>query len=383
MIRGAVLYNFNEPLKVESLKLKDPRPDEVVVKVAASGVCHSDLSVQQMKLPIPPPVVLGHEGAGVVEEVGKDVTSLKRGDHVVLSWVENCGRCHYCIAGTVHLCDRSQQSMMTGEENIFVKDGTEISRMAGVGSFAEHTVVRATAAIKVPDEVPLDRACLVGCGVMTGVGAAINTAKVEPGRTVAVFGCGGVGLNVIQGAALSGASRIIAVDLAKSKLELAKQFGATDVVDASGGADAPSAVKELTDGLGVDFAFEVIGVPAVIVQAFMAVERGGQVVVGGGAPFGSGGALPRFGLPPAEESVLRPRLRLRQHATRHAEADRPLHARAPQDRRAGLAAHQARRRERRVRRHGEGRGRAFGDRVLTAPGQPVSLVGSGGGGTGM
>src|SRR5262245_58653592 len=230
MVRGAVLYNFNEALKVDSLELKPPRADAGLLTVAASGVSPPDLSVQQAKLPVPPPAVLGHEGAGIVEEVGKDVTTLKPGDHVVLSWVENCGRCHYCVNGTVHLCDKNQQGLMTGEENVFRKGDVDIARMAGVGSFAERTGVRATAAIKIPDDVPLDRACLVGCGVMTGVGAAINTAKVRPGQTVAVFGCGGVGLNVIQGSALCGASRIIAVDLSKSKLELAKQFGATDVV---------------------------------------------------------------------------------------------------------------------------------------------------------
>jgi S-(hydroxymethyl)glutathione dehydrogenase / alcohol dehydrogenase len=304
MVRGAVLFNFHEALKVEALELKPPRADEVVVKVAASGVCHSDLSVQQMKLPVPPPAVLGHEGAGIVEEVGKDVTTLKKGDHVVLSWVENCGRCHYCINGTVHLCDKNQQGLMTGEENVFRKGDIDIARMAGVGSFADHTVVRATAAIKIPDDVPLDRACLVGCGVMTGVGAVINTAKVRPGQTVAVFGCGGVGLNVVQGAALSGASRIIAVDLSKSKLELAKAFGATDVVDASGGTDAADAVRELTGGLGVDYAFEVIGAPPVIVQAFLSVKRGGKVIVVGVPPFGSEVPIPGFSLPLEEKSVI-------------------------------------------------------------------------------
>jgi S-(hydroxymethyl)glutathione dehydrogenase / alcohol dehydrogenase len=304
MVRGAVLFNFHEALKVEALELKPPRADEVVVKVAASGVCHSDLSVQQMKLPVPPPAVLGHEGAGIVEEVGKDVTTLKTGDHVVLSWVENCGRCHYCINGTVHLCDKNQQGLMTGEENVFRKGDIDIARMAGVGSFADHTVVRATAAIKIPDDVPLDRACLVGCGVMTGVGAVINTAKVRPGQTVAVFGCGGVGLNVVQGAALSGASRIIAVDLSKSKLELAKAFGATDVVDASGGTDAADAVRELTGGLGVDYAFEVIGAPPVIVQAFLSVKRGGKVIVVGVPPFGSEVPIPGFSLPLEEKSVI-------------------------------------------------------------------------------
>jgi S-(hydroxymethyl)glutathione dehydrogenase/alcohol dehydrogenase len=304
MVRGAVLYNFNEALSVDSLELKAPRADEVVVKMAASGVCHSDLSVQQMKLPFPPPVVLGHEGAGIVEEVGKDVSTLKPGDHVVLSWVEACGRCHYCVAGTVHLCDRSQQGLMTGEENVFKKNGTEIARMAGVGSFAERTVVRATAAIKIPDDVPLDRACLVGCGVMTGVGAAVNTAKVQPGQTVAVFGCGGVGLNVIQGAALCGAARIIGVDLAKSKLTLAKQFGATDVVDASGDADVPGAIKELTAGIGVDYAFEVIGVPAVITQAFLSVKRGGKAIVVGVPGFGLDVSVPGIMLPLDEKSLV-------------------------------------------------------------------------------
>ncbi|HXJ36949.1 MAG TPA: Zn-dependent alcohol dehydrogenase [Candidatus Eisenbacteria bacterium] len=303
MVKAAVLYNFGEALKIDSLKLADPRPDEVVVKLAASGVCHSDLSVQQAKLPFPPPVVLGHEGAGIVEEVGKDVKTLKPGDHVVLSWVENCGRCHYCIAGNVHLCEAGFQSVMTGGEFVFEKDGVSIARMAGVASFSERTVVRATAAIKVPDDVPLDRACLVGCGVMTGVGAAVNTAKVQPGQTVAVYGCGGVGLNVIQGAALCGAGRIIAVDLSPSKLELAKTFGATDLVNGKDG-DAPDQIRALTDGLGVDFAFEVIGVPAVIQQAYMSLKRGGKVIVVGVPPMGTTVEIPGQMISLEEKSVI-------------------------------------------------------------------------------
>src|SRR6185369_12636934 len=165
---------------------------------------------------------------------------------------------------------------MAGEEHVFEKDGVGIARMAGVASFAERTVVRASACVKIPQDVPLDKACLVGCGVMTGVGAVTNTAKVRPGQTVAVFGCGGVGLNVIQGAQLSGASRIIAVDLSPKKLDLAKVFGATDVINASGDADVPSMIKELTGGLGVDYAFEVIGAGAVILQAFLSIKRGGK-----------------------------------------------------------------------------------------------------------
>jgi S-(hydroxymethyl)glutathione dehydrogenase/alcohol dehydrogenase len=303
MVKGAVMNNFNEPLTIESMTLKPPREDEVVVKVVASGVCHSDLSVVQAKLPIPPPCVLGHEGAGIVEEVGKGVKDLKPGDHVVMAWVQPCGRCHFCVAGRSHLCEAGVQSAMAGEEMVFDRGGTPIGRMAGVGSFADHTLVRASAAIKIPDDVPLDRACLVGCGVMTGVGAAINTAKVAPGDTVAVFGCGGVGLNVIQGAALCGASRIIAVDLVDAKLKLATQFGATDLVNGKE-VDAPAAIRDLTDGLGVDWAFEVIGAPAVIAQAYMALKRGGKVVVVGVPGFGQDITIPGFSLPLEEKGVI-------------------------------------------------------------------------------
>jgi S-(hydroxymethyl)glutathione dehydrogenase/alcohol dehydrogenase len=303
MVKGAVMYAFNEPLTIESLTLKAPREGEVAVKVMASGVCHSDLSVLHAKIPVPPPCVLGHEGAGIVEEVGKGVKDLKPGDHVVMAWVQPCGRCHYCTAGRSHLCEAGIQASMAGEELIFEKGDIAIGRMAGVGSFADHTIVRASAAIKIPEEVPLDRACLVGCGVMTGVGAAINTAKVAPGDTVAVFGCGGVGLNVIQGAALCGASRIIAVDVVASKLALAKQFGATDVVNGKD-ADAPTAVRELTDGLGVDYAFEVIGSPAVIAQAFTALKRGGKVVVVGVPGFGQDVTIPGFSLPLEEKGIV-------------------------------------------------------------------------------
>ena len=304
MTKGAVLYNFFEPLRVESLKLKAPREDEVVVKMVASGVCHSDLSVQQAKLPFPPPVVLGHEGAGIVEEVGKGVRDLKPGDHVVLAWVANCGRCHYCDHGHPHLCDAGVLSAMSGQEFVFEKDGVDIARMACVGSFAERTVVRATSAIKVRDDVPLDRACLVGCGIMTGVGAAFNTVKVRPGQTVAVFGCGGVGLNVIQGAQLCGASRIIAIDLAPKKLELAKVFGATDTLNASDVSDVAEAIRSLTGGLGVDYAFEVIGAQQVIAQAFLSLKRGGAVVVVGVPPMGQEVSVPGAMIALEEKSLI-------------------------------------------------------------------------------
>jgi S-(hydroxymethyl)glutathione dehydrogenase/alcohol dehydrogenase len=348
MVKAAVMWNFGEPLQIDTLDLKPPREDEVVVKVVASGVCHSDLSVVKMVIPLPPPIVLGHEGAGIVEEIGKGVTGLKPGDHVVLSWVEACGRCHWCIDGRAHLCDTGIRSAMAGQEAVFEKDGIDVSRMAGVASFAERTVVRATACVKIPDDVPLDCACLVGCGVMTGVGAAVNTAKVRPGDTVAVFGCGGVGLNVIQGAAICGASRIIAVDLVDRKLTMAKQFGATDVVDAKG--DPVDAIRGLTGGLGVDVAFEVIGAPAVIQQAFQAAKRGGKAVVVGVPRMGDPGLLARA----RGKGADRLPLRIRERPSRHAEADRPLHAREAQDRRADFQTDQAFRGERRLRRDGEG-----------------------------
>ena len=192
---------------------------------------------------------------------------------------------------------------MSGGENIFSNGDTQISRMAGVASFSERSVVRGNAAIKIPDDVPFDRACLVGCGVMTGVGAAVNTAKVQPGDTVAVFGCGGVGLNAIQGAVLCGASRIIGVDLSPAKLELAKTFGATDVVNGKDG-NAPDQIRELTGGLGVDYAFEVIGAPAVIVQAYLSVKRGGAAVVVGVPPMGAEVPIPGMMLALEEKSVL-------------------------------------------------------------------------------
>ncbi len=304
MTRAAVLFGFFEPLKIETVKLNPPRADEVVVKMAASGVCHTDLSVQQAKLPVPPPVILGHEGAGIVEEVGADVRHLRPGDHVVLSWVQSCGVCHYCVLGQEYLCDSAIKAIMAGQESVFEKDGVAISRLAGVASFAERSVVRASACVKIPREIPLDKACLVGCSVMTGVGAAINTVKVRPGQTVAVFGCGGVGLNVLQGAALCGASRIIAVDLVEKKLQWAKEFGATDAVNVKDVGDVAEAIRSMTDGVGVDYAFEAIGSPDAILQAFSSVKRGGKAVVVGVPGFDQSITVPGAAVPLEEKSLI-------------------------------------------------------------------------------
>ncbi len=303
---AAVMYDYNTPLTIETVRLREPAPGdaEVVVRMAAAGLCHSDLSVLRGALPYPPPLVLGHEGAGVVEEVGRGVTHLRPGDHVLLSWVPMCGRCHYCLGGTPHLCDTGIQLAIEGRDKGFEKDGQEIASFSGVGAFAERTVVQATAAIKIDDDIPLSRACLLGCGVVTGVGAVLNTARVRPGQTVAVLGCGGVGLNVVQGAVLSGASRIIAVDVAPRKREWALRLGATEALDPRGCAEISEEIRARTGGIGVDYAFEAIGSPEVIRQAFLSTKRGGKAVVVGVAGFGEDVSVPACMMPLEERSLL-------------------------------------------------------------------------------
>jgi S-(hydroxymethyl)glutathione dehydrogenase/alcohol dehydrogenase len=298
------MYDFNTPLSVEQVRIKNPKDDQIVVKIAASGICHTDLSVMRAALPYPPPVVLGHEGAGIVEEVGRGVTHLKPGDHVVLSSIPICGRCHYCRGGHAHLCSAGLTAAEQGEQIAFEKDEMDIGHFCGLGSFASRTVVNASAAIKIDDDIPLKRACLVGCGVITGVGAVFNTARVKPGETVAVFGCGGVGLNVIQGAAIAGAARIVAVDVIDKKLEFAKKFGATDILNVRGAGESSEEVRALFGGIGVDVAFEVIGSPDVIRQAFLSTRRGGKAVIVGVAPFGVDVSVPACMLSLEERSLV-------------------------------------------------------------------------------
>jgi NDMA-dependent alcohol dehydrogenase len=299
--RAAVLNNTNEPLAVETLAVRDPREGDVLVRLGASGVCHSDLHAITGDIPMPIPCVLGHEGAGVVEAVGPGVQRVKPGDHVVLNWVPFCGACWYCESGNAYLCEAGYVKAMAAE--VFHRNGTSVGQFAGVGSMAEYTIVPESGAIAIGTDIPLDRACLIGCGVMTGVGAVINTARVQPGQSVAVFGAGGVGLNVVQGAVLAGAHPIIAVDLNERKLSFAKQFGATHTVK-GGASDPVEAIKELTGGRGVDFAFEVIGLPEVVAQAFMAVRRGGKAVVVGVPPATATVSVPGFLLPLAEKSLI-------------------------------------------------------------------------------
>jgi len=285
-MKAAVLYELKTPLRVEDVDLDPPRAHEVRVKIAANGVCHSDWSVIHGVLRSPLPVVLGHEGAGVVDEVGPEVTLVKPGDHVVLSFAPYCGRCYYCALGRPVLCENMRIVMGKGTlldgTCRLKKAGRDLFHMAGLSSFAQYAVVSEVACVRIPESVPLDRACLVGCGVMTGVGAAINTARVEPGASAVVIGCGGVGLNVIQGCALAGAATIIGIDLVDRKLEYARQFGATHALNA-GREDVVKAVRGLTDGRGADYAFEVIGLGKTIEQAYNLTRSGGTTVVVGAA----------------------------------------------------------------------------------------------------
>ena len=249
MPKAAVCVGLNEPLEIQDLDLEAPHAGEVRVRMGASGVCHSDLSIQNGTLMGAFPMVLGHEGAGVIEELGEGVTGLEVGDHVVVSWVPQCGECFFCKKGQGFLCEAGQMAMVTGGlldgTTRFSRDGEPITQMACSGTFSEQAVIPAIGAVKIPTDVPLEIAALIGCGVLTGVGAALNTADIRRGDTVAVIGCGGVGLNVIQGAKIAGADEIIAIDMFANKLDMAKQFGATDVVNAGDG-DPVSQVMELT-----------------------------------------------------------------------------------------------------------------------------------------
>ncbi|MBI2168676.1 MAG: Zn-dependent alcohol dehydrogenase [Actinobacteria bacterium] len=280
MIKAALLRDYGKDLEVVDVDLAPLTPNQVRVRMAASGVCHSDLSLQHGKFPYPVPCVPGHEGAGVVEEVGEAVTRVSPGDHVVLSSFPACRDCVYCDAGQPFLCENG---MAEGIAAPYGSAGGE-TVFAGMmtGTFGEMTQVLERQVVPIDREIPLDVAALVGCAVTTGVGAVLNAAHVQPGETVAVVGCGGVGLSVIMGAVVAGASRIVAVDLSAERLALAETLGATDVVDASQ-ADGVAAVKALTGGPGVDHSIEVVGRSATIRQTYDLTRRGGTcTIVGAG-----------------------------------------------------------------------------------------------------
>ncbi|WP_277986119.1 zinc-binding dehydrogenase [Nocardioides zhouii] len=266
------------------MQLAPPGPTEVKVAIAAAGVCHSDLHVRRGDWELPLPLVMGHEGSGVVTEVGASVTHLVPGDHVVLSWVAPCGKCRYCLKGLDVRCEVAATTVALGGglndgTTRLSVDGSPIHHYLGTSSFAEQAVVPAAGAIKVRSDAPLEAISLVGCAVATGVGAVRHTAGVPTGATVAVVGCGGVGLSIVQGARMAGAERIVAIDVRSEKLSLARTFGATDVVDASS-TDAVAAVLDLLHE-GVDFAFDAIGKSATTGQCLALLGLGGAAVVVG------------------------------------------------------------------------------------------------------
>jgi len=301
-VKAAVLRAYNEPLAIENVRIDEPAPGEVLLKTAASGVCHSDLHVIDGKLPAPPPLVLGHEPAGIVERVGSDVTYVEPGDHVIACLSIFCGTCEYCTTGRPNLCGGAMFDRKPGERPRLEADGTPLYQMAQLGSFAEQMLVPENALVKIRDDMPLDRAALIGCGVTTGVGAALNTARVEPGTTCAVIGCGGVGLSIIQGCRIAGASRIVAVDTQEWKLELARRLGATEGVNAADG-DPVAQVLELTGG-GVDYAFEAIGLNPTVRQALAMTRKGGTLLMVGVVAVGEDVEIPGFDVVINEKKIL-------------------------------------------------------------------------------
>ncbi|MHA0036402.1 Zn-dependent alcohol dehydrogenase [Deinococcus sp. PESE-13] len=311
-VRAAVLREAGGPVSIEQVTLADPGPGQVRVRVRAAGVCHSDLSVVNGTIPQLAPLVLGHEGAGVVEAVGEGVTRVSVGEHVIFNWVPSCGECFFCTSGRPDMCDEAFALMTMGT----LPDGsTPFSQAGGAGEsedvymfsqtscLAERTVVPETALVPFAPGVPFEVAAIAGCAVMTGYGAVMNTAGGVAGRRVAVIGCGGVGLNVIQAARLDGATQVIALDRDARKLEDARLFGATDTLDTSQLGDPIGAVLDLTDGLGADDTFEVVGRPDTIALAYGLTRKAGKVVVVGVASPEQTVELNAFALP-AESKVV-------------------------------------------------------------------------------
>ncbi len=283
-MKAAVLETVPGDLVIDDVQVGTVGPHEVLVQTAAAGLCHSDLHFMEGKYPHPVPAVLGHESSGVVEAVGSQVTYVQPGDHVISCISGFCGACRYCLSGRPNLCDKAGLAADPAGPPRLRRGDQPVFQFADLASFAEQLLVHENMLVKIRPDMPLDKAALIGCGVTTGVGAVLNTAKVRAGEIVVVIGCGGIGLNAIQAAALVGAGRIIAVDRLASKLQLALAFGATDVVDASA-ADPVGTVLELTDG-GVDHAFEAIGLAATAQQAFNMLRKGGTATVIGMIPLG-------------------------------------------------------------------------------------------------
>jgi S-(hydroxymethyl)glutathione dehydrogenase / alcohol dehydrogenase len=285
-MRAAILAETNAPMSVEDVEIESPGRREILLRTAFAGLCHSDLHFMEGLYPMPLPCVLGHEAAAVVEAVGEDVTYVKPGDRVITCLSVFCGECPQCLTGHPNLCENTEVKMLPGVARRLHWKGEQLNQAFNLSAFAEQMLVHEHAVVKIRDSIPLDRAALVGCGVITGVGAVFHAARVEPGSTVAVIGCGGIGLSAVNGAALAGAARIIAIDTVPSKLDLAKEVGATDTINASN-VDPVEVVKELTDGSGVPYSFEAIGTKTTAEQSFAMLRPGGVATIIGMIPFGT------------------------------------------------------------------------------------------------
>lgn len=283
-MKAAIFREVNQPMEIEEVQVSKPGPREVLIRTSAAGVCHSDMHFFNGTYPGQLPMILGHESAGIVDQVGSDVHYVKPGDHVITCLSVFCGHCEHCLTGRMSLCQEPETKRDTKDEQRVSDNGKPLQQFANLGSFAEMMLVHEHAVAKIREDMPMDIAALIGCGVTTGVGAVIHTAKVEPGATVAVIGCGGIGLSCINGAAIAGASRIIAIDMVPSKLDLARKFGATDTINGRE-HDPVEAVKELTSG-GVHYAFEAIGLKKTAEQAFGMLRNGGTATVIGMIPPG-------------------------------------------------------------------------------------------------
>ncbi len=280
-MKALVVHQLNQ-YAVEDVSLDKPKAGEVLVRMRAAGVCHSDLSIINGTIPHPFPTVIGHEGAGIVEQVGEGVANVQCGDHVLLSFIPQCGHCYFCEHQAPNFCLAANQSepgkMLDGTTRLSMK-GRPVSTLFMLGNMAEYAIVPSISLTAIDADVPFEIAALVGCGVTTGVGAALKTAPVCRGDRVAIFGCGGVGLSVIQGARIAGAKQIFAVDLSQEKLDLANEFGATDLIHAK--ANSVKEIMDHTDNIGVDKSFEVVGHPDLVQQALAATRRGGTVTLVG------------------------------------------------------------------------------------------------------
>jgi S-(hydroxymethyl)glutathione dehydrogenase/alcohol dehydrogenase len=295
-IQAAILWEQGTPLSVETADLGTPGPGEVLVEVKAAGVCHSDLHPARGDWPMKTPVVLGHEGAGIVRETGAGVTSVAADDHVVFCWAPPCGECPPCREGRAVLCDRVEKityrnRLPSGASHLHARD-QPVAPFLGTACFSDCVIVPEAGAIRVPSDVPFEALATVGCAVVTGIGAVTNAAQVPPGSRVAVIGVGGVGLNVVQGAAISGCETIVAIDTRSAPLEIARRFGATDAIEAEG--KIVDVVRVLTGGRGADFVFDTVGNPGTLTDALAMTRKGGTVVLTGLARGDTQSAFPTF-----------------------------------------------------------------------------------------